>query len=366
MEGRQANTPPNIPDRRPYPLELSPAGGLFLLSWETPRHRPPGKAMVYEAMAAPASGNPEKASFSAVGARGDWASSPAARHGAQRGKVVFVDFGRGRVYALTADSDDVSEFDSLVEMVDRLSPAVVVVDSLPNNLQKTAAEIARTGIVFLRLKSLGKLSEERRVNGIEKTDRNDVRLLKTVYSQNPNLFQPLFTSPEELEVRALTEMWVELVGQRKAAKHARTTTDNPVAEEAHKTLRRLVDKLSKEIHEKALSLPLYRKAVQEMGLKGPILAYIISHDSVALTTLPRDRLDIRYDMTDRHWRGRQLRSRLLILLASSIVLHRHPRYRKIYEYYRRKGKEHWPAILRVAKRILRDLRQQTQRAGLPA
>ncbi len=316
-------------------------------------------------MAAPAPGSPETTVL-AVGARGDWASSPAARHGAQRGKVVFVDFGRNKVYALTADSDDVSEFDSLVEMVDSLSPAVVVVDSLPSKLQNMAAELAKTGITFLRLKDLKKLSEERKNNGVRKSDEDDVKLLKTVYNKNPNLFQPLFTSPEELEVRALTELWVELAGQKKSAKNARTTTDNPVAVETHRALKRLVEKLSKEIHEKALSLPLYRKAVQEMGLKGPTLAYIISHDSVALTTLPRDKLDIRYDMTDRHWRGRKLRSRLLILLASSTVLNRNPRYRQIYEHYRQKGKKHWPAILRVAKRILRDLRQQTQKAGPPA
>ncbi len=319
-------------------------------------------------MAAPAPGSPKEASFSAVGARGGWAPGPAARHGAQRGKVVFVDFGRGRVYALTADSDDVSEFDSLVEMVDRLSPAVVVVDSLPNKLQKTAAGIARTGIVFLRLKSLGKLSEERRSNGIRKSDDNDVRLLKTVYNKNPNLFQPLFTSPEELEVRALTEMWVELAGQKKSAKHARTTTDNPVAEEAHKTLKRLVKKLSKEIHEKAMDIPLYRKAFEELGLKGPTLAYITCHDGWALTTLPRERLILRYHMTGRRkHRRRNTRSGLLIKLAMSAVVNKHHRYYEVYQRYLERfkaegrKKAHWKAVLRVAERMLKDLHSLAKR-----
>ncbi len=294
------------------------------------------------------------------------APSPATRQGAHGKWVVFADFGRGRVYALTDDGEDVSTFDSLVDLVERLSTTIIVVDSLPNKLQKTAAELAKTGITFLRLKDLKKVSEERENNGVGKSDENDVRLLRTLYRRQPELFQPLFTSPEELEVRALTELWVELVGQRKAAKRARTTTENHVAVEAHKTLRRLVDKLSEEINEKSMKLPLYRKAFEEMGLKGPALAYIISHDSLALATLPRDRLAVRYCMTRLSWKNKTLRSRLLILLTSAAVLHKHPKYGKLYEHYRQKGKRHWPAILRVAKRILRDIHGLARKTGPPA
>ncbi len=242
-------------------------------------------------------------------------------------------------------------------MTDKLNPAVIVIDILPSGLQKTATEIAKEGIVFLRLKDPKKISDERKSNGVGKTDEDDVKLLKILYCRRPDIFQLLFIAPEELNVRALTELWVEMAGQKKRAKHARTTTNNQVAIKAHKTLRRLVDELSKEIHEKALRMPMYSKAVEELGLKGPILAYIISHDGWALKTLSRDRLAIRYYVTDRPRRRRPLRSRLLILLANTAVLNGHPRYRKIYEHYRQKGKKHWQAILRVAKRILRDLRQ---------
>ena len=154
----------------------------------------------------------------------------------------------------------------------------------------------------------------------------------------------------------------------KKTKFSRTTFENPITAEAHKTLKRLIKKLSKEIHKEALKLQLYKKAVEELGLKGPILAYIISHDSIALMTLPRDKLAIRYGMVERLWRKRPLRSRLLILLAWAAVLQHHPRYRKIYDHYRQKGQKHWYSILRVAKRLLRDLRQldRTQKAGPPA
>ncbi len=283
-------------------------------------------------------------------------------------RVVFVDFGKGKVYALSDDGNDVLTFKNFEEMVDRLGPRVIVVDSLPSNLQNTAAELARTGIVFLRLKDLKVLSDERESNGVGKTDENDVRLLKTLYHRHPDFFQPLFIAPEELKVRALTELWVEMAGQKKRAKQLRTMTADEDVREIHLVLQRAIDKLAKRIDEEALRVPMYRRAAEELQLKGPALAYIIAYDTAALTTLPRDKLAVRYGFIDRRWRGRPLRSRLLILLANATVHHKHPRYRQIYEYYRHKGLKHWPSVLRVAKRILRDLRKiaRTQEAGPPA
>ena len=279
--------------------------------------------------------------------------------------MVFVDFGRKKIYALTGGSDELLVFDSLSAMVEKLKPSTMVVDDIPRTQQNTVAELARSGVVFLRLKRLEKLTEERKSDGVSKSDENDV---KTLYHRHPGLFQPLSTSPEELKVRALKELWVELTGLKKSAKHARTTTDNPVVTEAHKTLRKLVEKLAVEIHKEALRLPLYRRVHEELRVQGPCLAYIISHDGWALTALPRDRLIIRYAMTHHHKR-RPLRSQLLILLAKAAVLHKHSRYSRIYEDYRQKGKTHWEAILRVAKRLLTDIRQlqRTQKAeGPPA
>jgi len=66
------------------------------------------------------------------------------------------------------------------------------------------------------------------------------------------------------------------------------------------------------------------------------------------------------------WRGRGLRSQLLIRLAYATITNRNQRYLAIYESYLRKGKKHWQAILRVAKRILRDIRRlamEAQEAG---
>ena len=282
------------------------------------------------------------------------------------GKRVFVDFGRSRVYSLLNDSDEVLVFNDLSTMAEKLKPSTIVVDDIPRTQQNTAAELAKTGITFMRLKDLKKLADERKNNGIRKSDENDVELLRTLYHRCPEAFQPVFTSPEELKVRALAEMWVELAGLKKSAKHARTTSDNPVVTEAHKTLRKLVDNVAAEIHKEALRLPLYRRVHEELRVQGPCLAYIISHDGWALITLTRDRLVIRYAMTHHHKR-RPLRSQLLILLARAAVLHRHPRYSRIYEDYRQKGKTHWAAILRVAKRLLIDIRQlqRIQKAGGP-
>ena len=123
--------------------------------------RPLGNAMTSVMAEGPAPGSPETTLVSALGARGDRAPSPAARQGVQ-GRVVFVDFGRDKVYALTADGNGVLVFDSLEDVVGKLSPTVVVLDNLPNKLQNTTAELAKTGITFLRLKDLKKVAEERK------------------------------------------------------------------------------------------------------------------------------------------------------------------------------------------------------------
>jgi hypothetical protein len=277
---------------------------------------------------------------------------------------VFIDFGRGRVYALPGDGEEVVVFNDFLEMFDRLRPRVVVADSYPSKLQATITRLG--GATFLRLRDLKKLCEERRNNGLRKTDENDVKALREMFYKTPDLFQPLYTSPVELEVRALTELWVELAGIKRAAKNTRTTTNDPLAVETHRTLQRYAYRLATRIHEKAMELPLYRMAVERLGLKGATLAYIISHDTTSFKTLSRTGLETRYELFRRPWRGRGLRSQLLILLANIMILNKHHRYLAVYESYRRSGKKRWQAILRVAKRILRDIRRlamEAQEAG---
>jgi hypothetical protein len=277
---------------------------------------------------------------------------------------VFIDFGRGRVYALPEDGEEVVVFNDFLEMFDRLRPRVVVADSYPSKLQATITRLG--GATFLRLRDLKKLSEERRNNGLRKTDENDVKALREMFYKTPDLFQPLYTSPVELEVRALTELWVELAGIKMVAKHTRTTTDDPLAVETHRVLRRYTKRLATKIHERAMELPLYRMVVERLGLKGATLAYIISHDTIVFKTLSGTGLETRYGLFRRPWRGRGLRSQLLILLANIMILNKHHRYLAVYESYRRSGKKRWQAILRVAKRILRDIRRlamEAQEAG---
>jgi hypothetical protein len=88
-----------------------------------------------------------------------------------------------------------------------------------------------------------------------------------------------------------------------------------------------------------MELPLYRMVVERLGLKGPALAYIISHDSIVFKTLSRTRLETRYELFRRSWKGRRLRSKLLIMLAYEVVLHKHSRYLEVYKEYRQRGKK---------------------------
>jgi hypothetical protein len=206
--------------------------------------------------------------------------------------TVFVDFGRNRVYALPEDGEEAMVFNDFLEMFERLRPTIVVADSYPRKLQPIITRLE--GAAFLRLRDLKKLSEERNNNGLRKTDENDVKTLRQIFLGRPDLFQPLYTSPLELEVRALTELWVELAGIKRAAKYTRTTTDDPLAVETHRPLMDL--RLATRIHERAMELPLYRMAVERLGLKGATLAYIISHDTISFKTLSRTGLETRYEL----------------------------------------------------------------------
>jgi len=318
--------------------------------------------MTEKVVAAPAPRSPDTAGLTEGAGDGfgclpspDKAQAPMGR----RGGTVFLDFGRNKVFAVTDDSDEVLVFNNLTELVEKLRPAIIVLDSLPGKFQVTAAELAKTGVVFLRLKDLKKLSEERKNNGVKKSDENDVVMLKTLYRRNPDIFQPLFEAPGELTIRRLTELWLQMTSLKKSSKQARTTTDNQLAVEIHRTQVRIVERLSEEIHRGALKLPLYRLADEKLGLRGPVLAYILSHDGWAFKTLNSDRLQVRYRLVPLR-RRRSQRSRLLIMLANTAVLNNHPRYRPIFEKYLEKfqGRKYayWKAVLRVARRILRDLR----------
>jgi hypothetical protein len=59
-----------------------------------------------------------------------------------------------------------------------------------------------------------------------------------------------------------------LRGMFYVAKHTRTTTDDPLVDETHRTLQCYADRLAIRIHEKVMELPLYSMAVERLGLKG--------------------------------------------------------------------------------------------------
>jgi hypothetical protein len=191
-------------------------------------------------------------------------------------------------------------FNDFLEMFGKLRPKIVVADSYPRKLQSTITRLG--GATFLRLRDLKKLSEERRNNGLWKTDENDAKALRLIFYEAPGLFQPLYASPLELEVRALTELWIELAGIKRAAKNTGTTTNDPLANETHRVLRRYTEGLATRIHERALELPLYRMVVERLGLKGPALAYIISRDTIVFKTLSRTGLERCYELFRRPWR----------------------------------------------------------------
>ncbi|MDT7877438.1 MAG: hypothetical protein RQ862_02635 [Candidatus Caldarchaeales archaeon] len=176
---------------------------------------------------------------------------------------VFVDFGRNRVYALPEDGGEVVVFGDFLEMFGKLRPRVVVADSYLRRLLPTMTRL--DGAVSLRLGDLKAVSEVRRNNGLRKTDENDVKALRQMFYEAPDLFQPLYASSLELEVRALAELWVEMAGIKKMVKHTRTVTASPLAAEAHKVLQRYADRLGRGL----LHLPSSPLGLSNVWLEKP-------------------------------------------------------------------------------------------------
>jgi hypothetical protein len=245
-------------------------------------------------------------------------------------------------------------------MVEKLKPSVVVADDYPRKLLPILANLAANGITFLKLKDPKLLGEARRRYGYRKSDENDVKLVRQI--RHTDNIQTQKLNPDEITVKALTELWVQMTDVKKNSKQARTSINHPLAEEIHRANRRFIEKLAEEIHKEALKLPLYRLTEEKLGLRGPTLAYLLSHDGWAFKTLNSDKLQVRYQLVPLR-RRRSKRSRLLIMLANTAVLNNHPRYRPIFEKYMVKFQgqryAYWKAVLRVARRILRDLRLLT-------
>jgi hypothetical protein len=57
-------------------------------------------------------------------------------------KIVFIDFGRSKIFAVADDSDEVLVFNNLVELAESLRPEVIVLDNLPG---RVAEHGGRTG-----------------------------------------------------------------------------------------------------------------------------------------------------------------------------------------------------------------------------
>ncbi len=185
----------------------------------TPRHGVEGPGPgAFEGRPAPGPGRGE----TAPGLRGRETLATGDKNalpiGVRGRKIVFVDFGRNKVYALEDDGDEVMVFDDFAEMVEKLKPSVVVADAYPRKLLPILANLAANGITFLKLKDPRLLAEARRRYGYIKSDENDVKLLKQIRPGNNIETQTL--NPDEVSVKALTELWVQMADLKKNSKQA--------------------------------------------------------------------------------------------------------------------------------------------------
>lgn len=266
---------------------------------------------------------------------------------------VFVDFGLGKVYCLADGGDKVTEFTDLKQVVERLKPDEVVADSYPRRCLETMRELMKEGVKFLRLVDLNLLTSHRKLNGIEKSDENDVKILREIFEARPESFREL--EMDRVLLMLLTEQWGIFNDLRKKVKQV--SIEN-IADETYKELSNTVKRLSRRVVKEADKLPLYRKIVEETGIRGPSLAYIVAHHYDDLLTLPRDKLVTKFQLIKRNHKRRRKSSQILIKLAWSIS-QKNNKYKAVYRHYyeKFKGYRHrkWKAILRVAHKLLRDI-----------
>lgn len=259
-----------------------------------------------------------------------------------------------KVCVLTEDGDGVTVARSLEEIAEKFKPSEIIADSYPRRCLETVYELSGKGVRFFRLADLRSLAEHRRFNGVQKSDENDVKVLREIFRHKPEGFREL--RKELIRLIAMTEQWMILNEQRKRVKQASIEEGDEVV----KDLKNAVARLSYRIRKAAEEIPLYREIRERLGLEGPSVGYILSHRYDDLLMKPRDKLEVTFELYDRPYKGRKAVSRVLIGLAWSAVRNKHPRYHSIYRHFHEKlqGRHRrWKATLRTAQWLLRDIRK---------
>ncbi len=234
--------------------------------------------MVDVAMAAPAPGSPEEASFSAEGARGDWVPSPATRIGAQgKGVAFFADVHRkaknGDVYRITYTVDGLTfkHVDSFTDIPAK-DGDMVFVDILPIQHTDGAIELLRRGVevyCLRRLTLVKKKREELRLT--TKTTRSDIKALMSIEEKWFRRVSEDFLVMRRMiaAYRTLQKTHQQLVTKYKAVSDIERYTIKP----AIRTVEEQMDELAKKISEEAgRRYPAYNRLVDELGIRGNISA----------------------------------------------------------------------------------------------
>jgi len=224
-------------------------------------------------MAAPAPGSPEKTSVSAVGARGERAPSPAARHDAQGGRIIYADVHRkarnGESYRITFTTDGVT-----FRHVDRFLdiPAVagdkVFVDVLPLHHTDGAIELLKRGVEVYYLRRTTLISRKREELKLSsKTTRNDIRVLMSLEEKWFRRVTEDFLVMRRMIAcyRSLLKSHQQLLNKSKAL----SENERGVLKPAVKAIEQQMETLAKQIAEEAgRRYPAYNVLVDVLGIAG--------------------------------------------------------------------------------------------------
>jgi hypothetical protein len=235
---------------------------------------PPGKAMTFSVMAAPAPGSPNATGLTegAGDGFGCFPSPDKAQAPVGKGVRYFCDVHRkaknGEGYRITFTTDGVTfkSVDSFGDIPAK-SDDKIYIDTIPLNHTDGAIELLRRGVELYCLRRLTLIEKKREELKLPKTTRGDIKALMSIEERWFRKLSEDFLIMRRMisAYRSLQRTHQQLGNKCKALSEAEKYTLKP----AIKALENQMDKMAKQIAEETgRRYPVYDKVVEVLGISG--------------------------------------------------------------------------------------------------
>ena len=207
-----------------------------------------------------------------MGARGERAPSPATRHDAQGGRIIYADVHRkarnGESYRITFTTDGVT-----FRHVDRFLdiPAVagdkVFVDVLPLHHTDGAIELLKRGVEVYYLRRTTLISRKREELKLSKSAKSDIKVLMSIEGRWFRKVSEDFLVMRRMiaAYRSLMRSRIQLTNKSKALAEDERNLLKQAIKSMEEQMEILATKISEEAGRRYLS---YSRLVDELGING--------------------------------------------------------------------------------------------------